>query len=536
MLTNELHKNMLNSPVRTIQGRVSVYNGGTLTYEMDSEDALKSFTIERLGDNSKFFGYGVMHKMNFKLVDLNREIDIPAGSKAVPAFGIDGSYTNPFTPLYVTEVHRDENTNALSVTAYDKLYNAATIPLSDLNLVPPYSIADCVRACATALGVGVAGSYITGPWAWTYEEGANWNGTETVLDVLVRIAEATQTIYYLDSNERLVFKLLDVDGAAVTTVTKEHYITLSSKTNRRLSVITHVNELEETFTSGTGVSGSCQYIRSNPFLDLLDGTVIAERINGAVDRIGNLTINQFECSWRGNYLIEIGDKIDLVTKSGESVSTFLLNDTLEYKGSLSQKTEWSYEGSDTEAATGPVTISERLNATYAKVDKVNKQIDLVVSESAANSEHISQLLMDTQNIGMTVSSLQEQVNGDQAVTDSEIATLKNQVSMMVTSTDLEIAISNELDDGINKVTTTTGFTFDNAGLNIHRSDSEIETTITEDGMFIKRGYQSVLTANNEGVTAEDLHATTYLIIGETSRFEDYKDGTKKRTGCFWIGG
>ena len=45
----------------------------------------------------------------------------------------------------------------------------------------------------------------------------------------------------------------------------------------------------------------------------------------------------------------------------------------------------------------------------------------------------------------------------------------------------------------------------------------------------------MLTANNQGVDAKNLHATTYLIIGGNSRMEDFTcDGTK-RTAVFWIG-
>ena len=61
----------------------------------------------------------------------------------------------------------------------------------------------------------------------------------------------------------------------------------------------------------------------------------------------------------------------------------------------------------------------------------------------------------------------------------------------------------------------------------------METQITEDGMVVYRNEDAVLTANNVGVDAVNLHATTYLIIGENSRFEDYGGS---RTGCFWIGG
>jgi hypothetical protein len=59
------------------------------------------------------------------------------------------------------------------------------------------------------------------------------------------------------------------------------------------------------------------------------------------------------------------------------------------------------------------------------------------------------------------------------------------------------------------------------------------TTITEDGMVVYRDETAVLTANNEGVDAVNLHASTYLIVGGKSRFETYGDN---RTGCFWIGG
>lgn len=58
--------------------------------------------------------------------------------------------------------------------------------------------------------------------------------------------------------------------------------------------------------------------------------------------------------------------------------------------------------------------------------------------------------------------------------------------------------------------------------------------IRETDFNISKGSEVVLTADNGGVEARNLHATTYLIIGGNSRFEDYNNGS--RTGCFWIGG
>lgn len=77
-----------------------------------------------------------------------------------------------------------------------------------------------------------------------------------------------------------------------------------------------------------------------------------------------------------------------------------------------------------------------------------------------------------------------------------------------------------------------GYTFDANGLNISQDGSGIQNLITNDGMFVNRGNENVLTANSKGVVAQDLHAKTWLSIGNNSRIEDYG---VLRTGCFWVG-
>lgn len=77
-----------------------------------------------------------------------------------------------------------------------------------------------------------------------------------------------------------------------------------------------------------------------------------------------------------------------------------------------------------------------------------------------------------------------------------------------------------------------GYTFDANGLNITQSGSEMQNLINASGMYVNRGGENVLTANSKGVVAKDLHAESWLTVGNNSRFEDY-DGI--RTGCFWVG-
>lgn len=102
-----------------------------------------------------------------------------------------------------------------------------------------------------------------------------------------------------------------------------------------------------------------------------------------------------------------------------------------------------------------------------------------------------------------------------------------------TANSLDVSVQNIQENGTTKVTTTTGFTFNEEGMTVYKSNTELQTKITENGMRVSRGTTDMLTANETGVVAKNLDASTYLIVGGRSRFENYGSN---RTGCFWIGG
>ena len=128
--------------------------------------------------------------------------------------------------------------------------------------------------------------------------------------------------------------------------------------------------------------------------------------------------------------------------------------------------------------------------------------------------------------------MEQKVTDIEGDTSEKIDEIYNTVSTKLDKNGVEITIEEKLADGVEKVVTASKkYTFDDEGLKVSSSSNSVSTTITEDGMQVFRSGKEVLTANNEGVKAEDLHATTYLIIGNTSRLEDYNN----RTTCYWIG-
>lgn len=519
----------INSPVRNVKARVELLDGSTLINIFKYTDRLKSFSIERTGEG-KFFGYGVCQKINVKLIDKDRELNITTANTLNIAFGTDYNYIYPFPVFKVSEVHRDENTNELSITAYDFLYQATYHTVSELLITAPYTIREFATACASLLEIPLAPMEF--PEAdLSYYEGANFDGTESIREALNDIAEATQTIYYINHDWELTFKRLDVDGDAVLTIDKSKYFTLSSKTNRRLAAICHTVELGDNVIAELDKSGSTQYIRDNAFWSLRED--IGTLIDNALATVGNLTINQFNMEWRGNYLLEIGDKIALVTKDDDIVFAYLLNDSITYDGSLKQVSQWNYDSDELESENNPTSLGDILKQTYARVDKANRQIDLVVSETQTNKEEISNLQLTTDSITASVQKVEDNVNSSYENINESIDYLTSEVEAKMSAEDVRLEISSTLANGVDKVTTTTGFTFDENGLFVEKTGSEMQTQITEDGMKVYKNNAEVLTANNTGVYARNLHANTYLTIGTNSRFEDYNGN---RTGCFWIGG
>ena len=153
---------------------------------------------------------------------------------------------------------------------------------------------------------------------------------------------------------------------------------------------------------------------------------------------------------------------------------------------------------------------------------VNQELQII-------RESVSQQSINAEGFTETVSRTETAVNtltGEVESTRQEISEVKQAVDSFT------LNFQKISDDGVDKVTTKTGFTFNEEGLGITKTDSDISTQITEDGMTVSDSGEALLTANHNGVEAKDLHARTYLIVGGRSRFENYGSD---RTGCFWIG-
>ena len=547
--------NINNSPVRTVKGKVELYEGSTLLNTYSYRDNLASFVVDREGEGGKFFGFGICQKLTVKLVDKNREININTSHSFKAYLTTGEEYYTPYPEFLVTEVTRDENTNELTITAYDRLYNANAKYLGDISKED--TLFSMAKRCTLVLGItqleDIGGTGVFIPKAkvstvnipeddafYTFSYGStnSFEKRELARDVLDDIAEASQSIYYVNNDNTLIFRRLNNYGGADLIITKADYFTLKTEEEKVLATIARVTELGNNDEIPAEIEGITQYVKDNSIWERReDITTILET---GLAAIGGISIGIFECSWRGNFLLEPGDKIDIVAKDGGILTTYALKDTLTYNGALAQTSSWSFENT-TSIPTNPTTLGESLKQTFAKVDKANKTIELQASKLEEHGDNFTKLWLTTDEISGEVTSVKEATNEAIDGINENMATLTQTVQTKMTDEQVNIAIKQELSNGVDKVYMEKGFTFDSDGLRIEELDeegnrvSDTATQITENGMeVLDIDNKAVLTANNNGVDAKNLRATTYLIIGNNSRFEDYLN--KTRTGCFWIGG
>lgn len=200
-----------------------------------------------------------------------------------------------------------------------------------------------------------------------------------------------------------------------------------------------------------------------------------------------------------------------------------------FEGTAFVRVGWLLNFNNQESCTTWLSsISLSQNASAAELEDVRKETSTTVKTI---ENRVSAIETNADSVSASVSSLRTVVDD----ANNKVEELEKRVNAQITEESVNLQIDKKLQNGATKVETSTGFKFDENGLKVSKTGSSTDTRITENGMTVNNieNGETMLTANKDGVNATNLKATTYLIIGEHSRFENY--GTD-RTGCFWIGG
>lgn len=163
-----------------------------------------------------------------------------------------------------------------------------------------------------------------------------------------------------------------------------------------------------------------------------------------------------------------------------------------------------------------------------QLDKTNDNLANTTNKTNQNESDINLTNTNLNNNYYT----KPQIDVINSATSQEITTIKKEVETKVTAEDLTIAINQVKTTSASSVETSTGYKFNENGLSIKKSDSEMSSLLDNDGLVVKRDTTEVLTVRSSGVQTENLTVRTYFTIGDNTRAENYKGGT----GFFYIGG
>lgn len=238
---------------------------------------------------------------------------------------------------------------------------------------------------------------------------------------------------------------------------------------------------------------------------------------------GNIMLCELRDNENGTYSSTFTAKAG--TKDVSNIRIYPVSQTVSATSTISKikleignkATDWTPAPEDTEADIGELK------------DTTSNQGQIIQTQES----RLSDLEVNTDAITATVQRVESETKTSLDGVEESMKELREQVSLSLTSDQVNIAIEKKLEEGVETVKTSTGFTFDEQGLTVSKSGSEMTTQITEDGMSVSRNNDQVLVANSQGVQATNLHANTYLIISERARLEAYGPD---RVACFWIGG
>ena len=416
----------------------------------------------------------------------------------------DYSYVEYGTYI-IKESTKDEEQQSVSLECYD-LMLLSMIPY---DLVLDYSAGVTVKGFLDAIcdRLGWTKGYTDFYNSDVLIDGEKYDASDTFRDALDDIAEAAGgMIGFVGEELRVIYP---TDGG--NTIDEENLksLKIGKKYGPVNSVVLSRTPQEDNIYNQDAESVTAHglteiRIENNQIIDSHREDFMA----GICAALFGLSFELYDLDSFGIGYLSFGEIFTIETADGAKHKTLMLCDDLQITQGVSETCRLDAPAAAETDYKAASTTDKVLNKTILKVDKQAQTITALVSKTEALSG--------------TVGGLDAKV------------TRMTEVMMDEDSVDIKISKAIE---GVNSVTTSTGYTFDENGLSISKEGQDMKNLLDNTGMYVTRGGEEILGANHEGVAAINLTSKQFLIVGENSRFENYDNGTgSKRTACFYIGG
>lgn len=427
-----------------------------------------------------------------------------------PLFGVkapDETEYNykPFGTYLIKSQKYDDDSITLNLECYDLMLQSM-VPY-DLQL--DYSAGITVKGLLDAICIrlGWTMGYTTFTNSDVVIDEEKFDDSYTYRDVLDQIAQVAAGIIAFKGDALCVLYPTDtgetIDASNLKSLTiGEKYGPVNSVVLARTPQEDNIFAQDATSIEANGLTEV--KIENNQIMD----SHREDFIDAILERLNGMEFWLYELDSYGIGYLDLCDVFTLETLDGTQHKTIMLSDDLDITQGLSEKSSLAApEATETDYQAASTT-DKVINKTILKVDK--------------QSQEITALVTKTGNIESTIDGISAQVT--------------HMAEVMMDSDSVDIKITKAV-EGIDSITTATGYTFDAEGLKISKEGESMENRLDNTGMYVFRDGEEILGANNDGVNALNLTSRQFLIVGDNARFENYDNGTdSKRTACFYIGG
>ena len=418
-----------------------------------------------------------------------------------PRFGVktddtDYSYIE-FGSYLIKESKKDEESQTISLECYDFMLQSMIPYDLSLDYTQDVTVKDFLDAICDRLGWKKG--YTTFHNCDVLIDEEKYDISDTFRDALDDIAEvAGGMIGFVDDALTVIYptnsgEVIDEENLKSLTIGKK-YGPINSVVLSRAPQEDNIYRKDNDSIVQNGLTEI--RIENNQIID----THREDFMDGICNALFGLSFELYELESFGIGYLNFGDFFAIKTADGVEHKALMLCDDLQINQGVKEESKLEEpEVTNTDYSAASET-DKTLRKTILRVDKQDNKITALVSKTDAMEAGLAEV------------------------------TKKAELIMDADSVDIKIS---EAINGIDSFETSTGYTFDKDGLNIHKDGEEMHNTLDNEGMYVRKNSEDILVADKDGVNAINLTARKYLIVGNNARFEDYQNN---RTACFYIGG
>jgi len=464
---------------------------------------------------------------------LRAELITPAGNLTVTAgqpitvYGVDDKNNRSQIGVFYPEEPLRPTRDTMELTAYDavsRLDKDLSAWLAELDRWP-YSVRELADMVCGECGLMLAqselpnGEFPIPPFTASHVTGRQlmqWLG-----EIAGRFCRATadgniEFAWYLP-NEDAAITPSGEDGGVFYYQGQLEYEDYGTLPIEKVQIRQTPEDVGTVWPDETGQKNT-YIIEGNPMLTAQAADTLQGVAQTLYEQLQSLSYTPCKVTIPASPQIQAGQIVTVTDIDGKSFSACVMKkasngqqDTLECTG--------SYLRENTTA-----TNNAFYQVTSGKVLNLRTDVDGLKVENKDTQGKLAAITLDLEGISNRVEQQDTTVEG-----------LKGQISTLdQTAQSLSLELTAIRQNGADKVKTTQGYTFDDKGLHISRSDSDMANTLDHTGMYVRRGEEVMLQANNQGVVATDVTVRNYLSIGH-ARFEEYSNGSDfARTACFFV--